>query len=680
MSMIWSLSYTLASLSKHLPSGFEAKKGIKSLFPKGYKGSVRVLDQYVFVSYQHFSVKDDRFDETYANAYVMADGTGRWFFSWYYWQTNPPKADYRPGAGFAFILSDKGSAHVFIDKTTPVYDWWDPPPNVSTNSQMSCSGGTDPWIAQNWPDLFKSGAKISFFDAAANPPSTYWPSVWTNAGFANNAFINLEGGPAACAATLTGSTLFTYPNTPLSLSSPLGGLLPPLLTLIGLTLAKKADKVAHTLTQGGIAFTFSPPQGSAKTMGLDFAAADGSSNGSIKWTLSTGAIKATGTSSFNIHGVTGTLKYTVDLAGGDNKAPPVGKVSCDVEAALPGNAKSSMKTTSINGMIESMHLVNTASNGSVKTFILASTAAGITVNGTGGLSNVAGAIAAQPVTLGSLLDPGTIPITTFMRGLPNSGVWPGDTVNAESWEMEGWTDTESGQEGATYTSKWGVGATPEDGLAKYDISVNVDANGTPASYSIFGQIYNAPGSVTGNVQGVISCTVDLVANTTKCFVDMQYPVNPSPDGDTASGATPDALASINLTSTRAADGTTSWQFQGGMANPDGTSSTTSGNSSGVTSCGAADADGNQSTSTITPYADGTSTITISTTDKDGNGTYETINVAADGNLVSDTTVPVGDGGGSPSGTDDGNDDSGSSGSSAGSSGSGSSGSESGGGT
>jgi len=590
----------------------------------------------------------------------MADGTGRWFFSWYYWQTDPPKSTYRPGAGFAFLLSDKSSAHVFVDTNIPTYDWWDPPPNISTNSRTSCSGGTDPWIAQNWPDIFKSGAKISLYDAFTNPPTVYLPTIWTNAGFAKDAFVNLNGGPTACAATLTGSTLFIYPNAPLTLSSPLGALLPPLLTLIGLALAKKADKMVHKLTQGGIAFKFSPPQGAAKTMELDFAAADGSSDGSVQWTLSTGAIKATATSSFSLHGVTGTLKYNVDLAGGDNSAPPVGKVSCDVEANLPGNAKSSMQTTTVNGMIESKHLVNTASDGSVKTFVLASSAAGITVNGTGGLPNIAAAIAAQPVTLGNLLDVGTIPITTFMRGLPDAGIWPGDTVNVESWTMEGWTDTESGQEGATYTSNWGVGSTPEDGLARYDISVNVDANGTPASYSIFGQIYNAPGSVTGNVNGVISCTVDLVANTTTCFLDMQYPANPSGGVDTPSGVSPDALVSVNLTSTRAADGSLSWTYQGGVANPDGTSSTTSWTSSGAYSFGVSDADEVKSTAGITPNADGTSTITISTTDQGRNGTFETINVAPDGSLISDTTTPLGDGGVSDSGTDeDGSDESGS---------------------
>lgn len=657
---IWSLSYTLAALSNHLPAGFDAKHGVKSLFPKGYKGSVKALDQYVFVSYQPFFLADNRWDNTYANAYVMADGTGRWFFSWYYWQTDPPKSSYRPGAGFAFLLSDKGSAHVFVDKTTPVYDWWDPPPNVSTNSQMSCSGGTDPWIAQNWPDLFKSGARISFFDAFTNPPADYSPTVWTNAGFAANAFINLEGGATTCAATLTGSTLFTYPNAPPSLSSPLGALMPPLLALIGLVLAQKADKIAHNLTQGGIAFTFSPPQGAAKTMGLAFTAADGNSNGSVQWTVSTGAIQATISSRFSRHGVTGTLNYSVSLAGGNGSAPPVGKVSCNVQAELPGNVKSSMQTTTVNGMIESLHLANTASDGSVKTFVLASTSAGLTVNGTGGLANVAAAVAAQPVTLGDLLDVGTIPITTFMQGLPNSGIWPGDTVIAESWTMEGWTDAQSGQDGATYTSNWGLGVTPTNGLAQYNISVNVDANGTPASYSIFGQL--DPGS---NVQGVISCTVNLQANTTACFVDMQYPANASGGVDTPAGVDPNATISVNLTSTRAADGSVSWTYNGGVANPDGTSSSTSSTSGGAYSVGVGEADGVKSTASITPNADGTSTITISTTDGGGNGTYETINVAPDGSLISDTTTPVGNGGVSASSTDGGDSDDSSSGESGG---------------
>jgi hypothetical protein len=177
------------------------------------------------------------------------------------------------------------------------------------------------------------------------------------------------------------------------------------------------------------------------------------------------------------------------------------------------------------------------------------------------------------------------------------------------------------------------------------------------SYSLYGQIYNQPGSLTGVVNGVISCTVDQIANTTQCFVDMQYPANASGLATPPSGVNADALISINVTSTRAADGSVSWSYNGGVANPDGTSSSVSKTSS-VDSYSVGDADGNKSTAGITFNPDGTSTITISSSDKGGNGTFETINVAQDGSLISDTTVQIGNGGVADSSDDGGDDDSG----------------------
>jgi hypothetical protein len=353
----------------------------------------------------------------------------------------------------------------------------------------------------------------------------------------------------------------------------------------------------------------------------------------IAWTLKDGAIKATASIPLNLAGVTGMLNYDLDL-GGVGSGAPNGKLTAKVDVNLPGGASSVLQTTSINGQIVSQSLTNTAANGSANNFAFSNGPNGMTVNGSGNLANIAAAIAAQPVTQSQLLDQGTIPITTFMGGMPNAGIWPGDTVNAESWSSGGWVQTPNGYE-QTFDSNWGLGFT-EYGLAKYQISVTVDSNGAVTGYGIVGTLENGP----GGVNGVISCTVNQTANTTECLQDLQLPGNaagfaPMP------GVAGDATIAINQTSTRAADGTVTWDYNGSIANPDGSSAGASGTSGGAYSVNVTDPAGNSSTAAITPNADGTSTITISTTDDSGNGTLETIGVDAQGNLTSDTTIPVG---------------------------------------
>jgi hypothetical protein len=448
---------------------------------------------------------------------------------------------------------------------------------------------------------------------------------------------------------VSGSSLFSFPDAPVGLISPLGALLPPLLTVFGQALAIKASRVKSHQTIEGVAYVFSPPQGASKQMTLSFSKSGGC-NGSITWTLANGAIQASAQVPLNLRGITGALSYDLDLAGAGS-GQPNGKLTCKVQAQLPGNAKSVLQTTSINGQIVSQNLVNTTASGSSKTFAFAAGPAGVTVNGSGGLATIAAAVAAQPVAQSQLLGPGTLPISIFMGGIPNSGIWPGSSVEVESWSEDGWTQTPTG-ETLTFTSNWGFGST-DYGLARYDMSVTVDSSGAVTSYGIVGQLENGP----GGVNGIISCNVDQVANTTTCFQDLQIPVAQSGGDVFPSDLSPDATVAMNLTSTQAADGSISWSYNGSIANPDGTSSGVSSTSSGASSANVTDAEGNSSTASITPNPDGTSTITISTTDTDGNGTYETIEVNAQGNLISDTTIPVGDvASGGDSGDDGGDGD------------------------
>jgi hypothetical protein len=440
----------------------------------------------------------------------------------------------------------------------------------------------------------------------------------------------------------------------------LSAILPPLLTVLGQALAKKAANVAHTLTTAGVTYTFSAPQGQADSMALKFTAADGGCNGTYTWSLASGAISATASVSLDLQGMTGTLTYDLALDGARGAAGPNSKLTYSANVHQPENATSTLQTTAVNGQIVSQTLTNTESNGTVDKFVFAIDSNGVTtVNGSTALSAVLSAVAAQPLTQGDLLDPGVLPLSYFMRGLPSSGIWPGNTVIAESWTNNGWTQIEGGYV-TTFDSKWGLGETPY-GLAQYSISVNVDGNGAVTSYSILGTLNNGP----GGANGLISCTVDQIANTTKCYIDLQVPASVSAVVPPSS-IDPNAIISMNSTITLNADGSVSREYTGSVANPDGSSQSWYENSSGVNSSTVTDSDGNTSTSTTTLYSDGTSTITIATTDSNQNGTIETIGVDANGNMTSDTTASTGDGGSgdvqagdtglSGSGDQDGDDD------------------------
>ncbi len=196
---MWSLKNTLGLISSNLPAGFSAKNGVKSLLPPKYKGTLGVLSAYVFTRTGKASI--DEWD--WATYFVAADGGGRWFFSWTgypydlgHWPESIPDANIRLQAGFVFLYTNDGVARGFIDTSRP-----------STYS-LSCASGADPWIAENWPNLFTSTVFCGYQQAAgfdSLPPES---NIWQNAGFPQANFAALSGGNVPSSGGASGSTLF----------------------------------------------------------------------------------------------------------------------------------------------------------------------------------------------------------------------------------------------------------------------------------------------------------------------------------------------------------------------------------------------------------------------------------------------------------------------------------------
>lgn len=98
------------SSGSHPPLGFDPKNGIRSLFPRSYSGSIKILNTYVFVN-------EDLTTASGVQAFIGADGAGRWFFGW----ANNADAELNPRyqAGFVFRFSNDVFGHDYVDTSRP---------------------------------------------------------------------------------------------------------------------------------------------------------------------------------------------------------------------------------------------------------------------------------------------------------------------------------------------------------------------------------------------------------------------------------------------------------------------------------------------------------------------------------------------------------------------------------
>ncbi|MGD0403978.1 MAG: hypothetical protein ABSB66_12375 [Candidatus Acidiferrales bacterium] len=197
---MWSLYNTLQVLggTGHLPVGFHANAGIRSLFPNVQQNvSISLLKIYIYsTSYQSSSDPDSQITFT-----ANADGAGNWQIQ----GTMNFVSDCAWEAGFIFGFSDAGAAHGFIATGSYAGGSYNPQQGQPSAPAQFWVQGIDPWIADNWTQLFNLE---SYFLSAENTNAKKLPDpkeIATNNGFTTlieliattSTMINQEPYPTA---------------------------------------------------------------------------------------------------------------------------------------------------------------------------------------------------------------------------------------------------------------------------------------------------------------------------------------------------------------------------------------------------------------------------------------------------------------------------------------------------
>jgi hypothetical protein len=639
---MWSLKQGLLYYKNHLPSGFDSAHGIKSLFPKGYKGSISPLKGYVFAAYARLATSfnyggSDVGAGSAADTYVMADGTGRWFFSWQWWPLNY-SVTYTRTCGFVFHYSNDKSAHGYVDTSKP------------SENVKSCHSGTDEWIAGNWPEIFKAGRHINLQDYT--PPVV--SQVWTGDGFGESNFTRLSGGSVHCAATVSGSTLFPYPNSPSRLVSPMALVLRTLINSAGLVIRQSLSTLKKSFTASdGLRFDITIPSGlkpdGSGTVTAKFSSADKKTSGSYAWDFPSGTPNANGTITFDVTDGVCKIDYTYAVAA-QSAGLPVSTLKYTVTITAKDKSVSSISQTIQDGLVVSQTASSTDSGGKT-------TSTKITINSDGSLEvsspdAKAGStvgVSALPAQKILLMDALTNPTKDLALGVlgvfppaaspdPFTLVWyPGlGGGNIES----NWEDPVWGPESQSINPGF-----DKDGnlvVIEYSFSIGPSASGVTMSgfYLI----------VTPESQPPIIADFNGSFPTANGTYGVVYETNWG-YGD----ANTMPFTYTLTTSFAAQDGSSTSQSQSGTATWNMSNPTISSQSSSAT-----DPAGNTSTSSVTFAPTGNFTLTISTVDANGNGTTETIVGDSQGNVLSDTTGEVTGGDGSGGGGGDGGSDGGAS--------------------
>lgn len=179
---MWSLHTTLEALGKggHLPFGFQAAKGIRSLFPRVQRSGVSIS---LLKKYLYSRTGQAGTGSINAQFYVGADGAGHWALA----GNITSGGDCRWGAGFVFQFSDSNSGHGFV--ATGQYDAAVegelPSPSVLNFSVT----GLDPWIGGNWPDVFAKSVFFYVSNATGFDSLPDLANVAKNHGFASLATL-----------------------------------------------------------------------------------------------------------------------------------------------------------------------------------------------------------------------------------------------------------------------------------------------------------------------------------------------------------------------------------------------------------------------------------------------------------------------------------------------------------
>ncbi len=373
---MWSLKQGLALVHSHLPAGFDASHGIKLLFPAGYSGSISPLKGYVFSAYARLGayygfggkpgtssyIPDSVLVESVADTYVMADGTGRWYFSWLGQNLQFNSAEMTSffiQSGFVFHFSNDGNAHGFVDTSQPLITSTD---SLLSGDYRNCISGQDDWIAKNWPQIFAAGRHVLLWEGKDAPDPS---EVWTGAGFAKPNFTQLNGSAGVCAPTTSGSTLFPYPSGPVRKPSPASLVLCAFMANLGSAMGSNPASIPRTLTSGGLTFNTTVPAGmnpgDPGTVQCNFASSDSKINGTYSWDLPGTGSQSNGT--FEIDVSDG--KYTIVYNYKNDSTSTT--LTSKVTFAGSDGSSSTFSQSAVNGLVRSQTSVTTDTSGHTTT-------------------------------------------------------------------------------------------------------------------------------------------------------------------------------------------------------------------------------------------------------------------------------------------------------------------------
>jgi hypothetical protein len=143
-----SLRQILKDLRVDLPPGFDASRGIRSLWPAGRDVSVRSLGLYRFVREHSVSGADAE-----ARVSFVAYGSGQWSLTGIITSSSPDPVKYAVAVTFRY--SDSRSGHgVTADGT--VF-----PGPFGGNTVPIRNNGNDPWLRDHWPEAFAAGVSVN---------------------------------------------------------------------------------------------------------------------------------------------------------------------------------------------------------------------------------------------------------------------------------------------------------------------------------------------------------------------------------------------------------------------------------------------------------------------------------------------------------------------------------------
>ncbi len=205
-----SIKSVLTAYRSHLPATWTYDKGLRTLFPPGYTGSISPLRNYVIFVYcqlatQGYNLGQSSLTEScIGHFWLGVDGQGNWYFAWIYGESYLAST-YARQAGFVFKYSFDSNGRGFVDTSRPAVD------------TLSCHAGNSVDIKNHWPEMLPAGVRILFQLASAPDPN----AVWALAGFGANQIVRLDSTQVTPSGGPSGSSLFPFPaNVPANALEP----------------------------------------------------------------------------------------------------------------------------------------------------------------------------------------------------------------------------------------------------------------------------------------------------------------------------------------------------------------------------------------------------------------------------------------------------------------------------